>query len=406
MNKIILCLIVSGLSYQYASSQTTANNGVLTTPLNTNLMLRTNSSTTNRLTILNSGSGYIGINTDAPQGRLDINEVGGQLRLSGGTLAGGVWTGSGPNTLLWMGNWGDVWKGIQINLSNGFVGMGTSPGHPLHIKPASASAYINLDKPGDTYESGLMFTKAGATQFFLYNDDTNNSLKIQAAGLAGEGDLSPRMQFPVGNKNIYMAESGGNVGIGTANPETRLHVAGGLMTLDGSLPAIYTGTGSGDLGRYLQVLNSWTNQSASGLKAGGILVSDSYTYANPSKNDLIVKGKVAIGTPTTNSSNDYKLSVNGRIGAKDVQIESTSNAWPDYVFSEGYQLPDLYEVEQYINKNRHLADIPSAEEVKAKGYSVNDMDEQLLKKIEELTLYIIQQQKQIDALQTQLDKIN
>lgn len=203
-----------------------------------------------------------------------------------------------------------------------------------------------------------------------------------------------------------MAESGGNVGIGTANPETRLHVAGGLMTLDGSLPAIYTGTGSGDLGRYLQVLNSWTNQSASGLKAGGILVSDSYTYANPSKNDLIVKGKVAIGTPTTNSSNDYKLSVNGRIGAKDVQIESTSNAWPDYVFSEGYQLPDLYEVEQYINKNRHLADIPSAEEVKAKGYSVNDMDEQLLKKIEELTLYIIQQQKQIDALQTQLDKIN
>ena len=90
--------------------------------------------------------------------------------------------------------------------------------------------------------------------------------------------------------------NGGNVGIGTATPTAKLDVRGSLTLEAGGSPAIYTGTGGVELNRYLVLLNSPSLSSASGLKAGGILIADSYSYGNPSKNNLIVKGSVGIGT--------------------------------------------------------------------------------------------------------------
>ncbi len=90
----------------------------------------------------------------------------------------------------------------------------------------------------------------------------------------------------------------GNVGIGTASPTAKLDVRGDMTIEAGASPGIFTGTGNAELNRYLYLLNSPTFPSASGFKAGGILVADSYSYANPGKNDLIVKGKIGIGTAT------------------------------------------------------------------------------------------------------------
>ncbi|NEP28842.1 hypothetical protein, partial [Moorena sp. SIO3I6] len=110
------------------------------------------------------------------------------------------------------------------------------------------------------------------------------------------------------NKIYYNA---GNVGIGTNNPETKLDVRGHLTLEAGVSPILYTGTGESQLNRYLQLINSPDNSSASGLKAGGILVSDTYAYANPGKNDLIVKGNVGIGT----NNPSEKLEVAGTVKA-------------------------------------------------------------------------------------------
>ena len=76
----------------------------------------------------------------------------------------------------------------------------------------------------------------------------------------------------------------------------------------------------------------------------------------------------------------------------------------DYVFEKDYNLRTLNEVEAFVNENKHLPDVPSAKEFKENGYKMGDMDNLLLQKIEELTLYIIEQQKQIDDLKNKLNE--
>ncbi|MBI1805868.1 MAG: hypothetical protein HYR76_02305 [Ignavibacteria bacterium] len=106
--------------------------------------------------------------------------------------------------------------------------------------------------------------------------------------------------------NVYLAE--GNAGIGTTTPATKLDIRGNLTLDPGDSPVLFTGTGSSELNRYLNLINSPLSPSASGLKAGGILISDSYSYANPGKNDLVVRGSVAIGGT---SSPSHQLTVWG-----------------------------------------------------------------------------------------------
>lgn len=126
---------------------------------------------------------------------------------------------------------------------------------------------------------------------------------INATGFKGDGSLltgkvSTSGDTITGSLTIQNTLSvTGNVVIGTVSSGTKLDVKGDLTLDAGDNPVLFTGTGNVELNRYLSLLNSSDLRSASGLKAGGLLVSDTYAYANPSKNDLIVKGHVGIGTP-------------------------------------------------------------------------------------------------------------
>lgn len=113
---------------------------------------------------------------------------------------------------------------------------------------------------------------------------------------------------------------------------------------------------------------------------------------------------MSIGTTKTNGS---LLAVAGKISAEEVEV-SFSSTWPDFVFSTSYELNTLAQVEEYINKHSHLPNVPSADEVAEKGINIAEMDAILLQKIEELTLYTIAQQKQLDKQEkalTQQQKI-
>lgn len=109
-------------------------------------------------------------------------------------------------------------------------------------------------------------------------------------------------------------------------------------------------------------------------------------------------GNVGIGTHTP----DAKLAVNGLIHTKEVKVDLIG--WPDYVFEEDYKLPTLQEVEQHIKENGHLKDIPSANKVEADGVKLGEMNKMLLQKVEELTLYIIQMNKELEEVKSQLKK--
>jgi len=97
-----------------------------------------------------------------------------------------------------------------------------------------------------------------------------------------------------------------------------------------------------------------------------------------------------------------QLEVNGIIRSKEIKIEAS--LWPDYVFEDHYDLKELSEVEKFIAKNGHLPNIPSAKEVENNGISVGEMNAKLLEKIEELTLYLIQQRKEKNTEIRQLNK--
>lgn len=120
-------------------------------------------------------------------------------------------------------------------------------------------------------------------------------------------------------------------------------------------------------------------------------------------NSVYIPNSLGIGAASVDG---YKLAVNGKILAKEVKVSAN---WADFVFEDDYKLRSLPEVEKFIQTNKHLPEIPSAKEVEKNGVDVGNMESKLLQKIEELTLYTIDQDKQIknlrDVVKTQQKQI-
>jgi hypothetical protein len=106
-------------------------------------------------------------------------------------------------------------------------------------------------------------------------------------------------------------------------------------------------------------------------------------------------GSVGIGTTTPGS---FKLAVNGKIWSQEVNVAMT-NPGPDYVFEKEYDLLPLSELETYINQNKHLPEVPSAKEMEKDGLNLKEINLLLLKKVEELTLHLIEVKKEVIILQ-------
>ena len=132
---------------------------------------------------------------------------------------------------------------------------------------------------------------------------------------------------------------------------------------------------------------------------GGLNIGYPSYYEATDLNDLSVNGNVGIGTSDTLG---YKLAVNGTIRAKEVKVESE---WADFVFKKDYNLPTLEEVEQHIEEKGTLPGVPSEKEVKANGVNLAETNVLLLQKIEELTLYIIQQEKRMEVMEAKIDSM-
>jgi len=170
----------------------------------------------------------------------------------------------------------------------------------------------------------------------------------------------------------------GNVGIGTKTPSAQLHTTGTVrlagLTSDSTQDRVLVSDTSGKL-----YYRSGTNLSGRWKYAGGTgTVYDS-------------TDNIGIGTSNTQG---YKLAVNGTAIFTKVKVK-TAGTWPDYVFEKGYALSGLAELEQYLIVHKHLPDIIPAAEAERDGIDVAAQQAALLKKVEELTLYLIEENKQL-----------
>lgn len=204
----------------------------------------------------------------------------------------------------------------------------------------------------------------------------------------------------------YQNAFSGRVGIGISAPVAGLHVTSTVTQANGEIAAAVLGN----------AYNHWTYFG--GALAGKIRGSNegyldletnptgtnSTMYLNSGSPGNILMavggGNVGIGTNTPGS---YKLAVEGTIGARKVKV--TQASWADFVFKPDYQLPSLAEVEQYVRTHGHLQNVPSGHEVISDGLDLGEMDKKLLQKIEELTLYLIDQDKKVKCQQEMIEKL-
>jgi len=236
------------------------------------------------------------------------------------------------------------------------------------------------------------FVRANATNAFVIGCGTDNTdTKALINSYAGTLMIGFNSKYPtlfVGPSNGVTAT--GKVGIGNVtNPQAKLH-----MLSDSNEDAGLILETSNKLAKkaFLQFYD--TNHKIE-VSKNGMNISSANDLLGINARTITMMGKVGINTDNNYTGDyDYTLAVNGGILTSEVYVKEVDE-WHDYVFADDYSLIPLDQLETYINDQKHLPDLPSANEVVDNGYNMVDMDGLLLKKIEELTLYAIDLQRQL-----------
>ncbi|SNR16050.1 hypothetical protein [Tenacibaculum jejuense] len=391
--------------------------------------------------------GKIGIGTSSPRGRLDIGRslgannglrIGDYIELNeretinnAGVISFNAsvsstdvskfvpsWTGSsaasgmvvsmktgGVSDLTFYGyKWGndatprsiDEFTKILHLSTNGNIGIGTSSSDD---KLTIMNGINGMSFQAQKDWIGLGFNRSVQTGKIYNNAKTGWQLTARDERFSLEG-------YNGGPNNPLNILKNGNIGVGTITPFQKLDIVG--VTYLRNAPThsrvseqVRFGRGDSDI-RYHSIYSNHTGSAKTNYLDFRVHSGNSSDVREQiSVMTLNGEGNVGIGTINPKG---FKLGVNGKIAATEVKVATYAN-WADFVFKKDYNLPTLAEVENHIKTNGHLVDIPSAEEVKQNGFYLGAMDARLLQKIEELTLYTIQQEKEIKRLKKQESRI-
>jgi hypothetical protein len=249
---------------------------------------------------------------------------------------------------------------------------------------------------------------AGASGYYQISINyTRGNVASAATHVASISHSNPALWREAGrvNNNPYVG-SGVNFTIDCntqyANPRFRIRAVNTLgintpitvyikvtsLNTNGTFTTLNATGNDTTVSKFVPMTSDWD------LYVGNVFVADGATLAIKA----IQNGNVGIGTAIP----DEKLTVKGKIHTQEVRVDMTGALVPDYVFENDYKLKTLPEVEEFIKENKHLPEIPSAKEIEKNGLMIAEMNMALLKKMEEMTLYMIEMKKESEK---QNDKI-
>jgi hypothetical protein len=324
-----------------------------------------------RLSYNNNGNGYIDVRTTTSNGlvfRLDA-----------------VWAST---------------ERFRIN-QDGNVSIGvSSPLAKFHVNGSALFSNITTSPTSAAYIRGNSAYSTATTPDYTWWNNDQTGFFHPANNVIG---------FAINGTEKMRITSTGQVGIGTSTPIQNFEVNGAMKLAGGIQKGGTSAIPTADLGLYSLDPYTWmrfvtNNQPMKFYTDGG---------TNPigatERLSIESDGKVLIGTTSMSGfmglPGSYLLYVQQGILTEKVKVAlANSSSWADYVFEEDYKMMDIDQLESYVNTNKHLPGVPSAEEVSKNGIDVATMDAKLLEKIEELSLYIIEQNKRITDLEKKLGK--
>lgn len=245
----------------------------------------------------------------------------------------------------------------------------------------------------------MRFTSTNGTWLDFESTNAEIGSRIWSIGHVGTSNKFAVYQRDGTGEYRFLIDKNGNVGIGTTAPTEKFHISGsGLvrsLVESSDNHAYYVVEGAAGKGSFVDFYRKGNGRIwHTGLRNG----SNNFEFRlNDQSTVLALKDNGSVGIGTTNTGT-YKLSVNGSIRSKEVKVEAN---WSDFVFYQDYELRTLEEVEKHINDKGHLPEIPSEAEVTENGINLGEMDAKLLQKIEELTLYMIDMNKQMQQLKSE-----
>lgn len=256
---------------------------------------------------------------------------------------------------------------------NGNVGIGnTTPTDKLQISTSSGN-------------SGLSVTQSGSGLGGYFYANTGNAL------YAFNSSATQPVAFFQGTTALAAL---GNVGIGVTNPAFYLDMKGrARLRNDGATtPGIWFNKPDETQGSFIG------QYDANNFGIWGPGASGNWNFLFDGSD-----GTLRIGT--TQKATGYLVNVGGKVIAEEVRVQLRAS-WPDYVFGKNYKLLPMHDLEKFINQNKHLPGIPAAAEIDHKGIDLGDMQKKMMEKIEQLTLYIIDQDKRIELLEKKISETN
>ena len=309
-----------------------------------------------------------------------------------GSAAGANITTGNYNTILGRNT------GYNFLSGNSNVFLGQSAGYTNTT--GSNNVFIGPD--AGFYETGSnrLYIGSGRSNQLVYGEFDNKLLQVNGSlnvtsDLDVTGSLNVTSDLGVTGSLNVASDLGVTGNFTNFSLLTGTHKVGITQNLVGGTATMELTTDDGSGNQATRLLMRGNNNAADMEFYRGARGSETLSMKIEGNN-----GVVAIGTTNYDASSadpTYKLYVAKGIRTEAVQIDAETN-WPDYVFAQDYKLSPLSEVEAFIQQNKHLPNVPSAKEVNEKGINVVEMDATLLRKIEELTLHTIQQNKQIKSL--------